>query len=332
MILNHYQLKYSVLIIILHYNIMITDKEFYDHIENTKLLKKNSKLIYVKKLNEIQNTFFTRRPTIHWIMMHPDRFKTALLNYGERSNNGRLTQKLSRNSLSQFIVPIISLLMTFRQIQEKNPEILQVWKKMKDDIIDNEHIMNNEPSERQKKALMTFEEIVKIRDKLDDGSDAKLLISLYTMIPPVRNNFDKIKIYNSVPKDVKGNYIDLKNKIIVINKYKTDKIYGKNEIKIPNNLLKQINISLNKKPREYLFIQSNGELFNSNSWNITANRILKKVLNNNNFSLSMFRHIYLSRKDLNLKDKTLKEKKEIADKMGHSVSTQDKYYWKNEGN
>lgn len=312
---------------------MITDKEFYSSIENTKLLKKASKEIYVKRLNEIQNNFFTKRPTIYWVINNPEKFKNALLNYGKRSDNGRIGKTLSKSSLAQFIVPIISLLMMFRQIQEKQPDILKIWKKMKDEIVsdDTEHVMNNEPSERQKKSLMTFDEIVKIRNDLPNGSDGKLLISLYTMIPPVRSNFDKVKIYSKSPKDVKGNYLVLSKKKLVLNVYKTDKIYGSNVIDLPKDLMEQIKTSLDKKPREYLFVKSNGELFTSNSWNITANRLLKKVFKNSDFSLNMFRHIYLSRKELNLKDKTLKERKDIADKMGHSVSTQDKYYWKNEG-
>lgn len=309
----------------------ITDKDFYDHLEQTKLLKKNSKQIYLKQLNEIQSNFFTKRPSLYWVITHPYKFKTALLNYGERSENGRLDKKLSRNSLSAFIVPIISLLMAFREIQEDKPQLLQEWKKLKEEIVDNSHVMNNEPTERQQKALMTFEEIEQIRDKLPEGSEERLIISLYTLIEPIRSNFDKIKIYNTVPKDVKGNYLDMKKKKLIINKYKTDKIYGKNVIDLPKELMKQINKSLSLNPREYLFVQSNGQTFNSNSWNTYANRILKRIFKNKGFSLSMFRHIYLSRKDLNLQDKTLKERKEIADKMGHSVSTQSKYFWKNEG-
>lgn len=307
------------------------DKEFYDMIENTKLLKKNTKEMYFKKLNIIQNEFFNKRPTIIWIINNPEKFKIALLNYGKRTKNGRLNKTLSNNTLSNFITPIISLLLMFRQLQEKNTELLPIWKKLKDEIIDNSHIMNNEPTERQQKALMTFDDIVKIRDSLEDGTDAKLLISLYTMIAPVRNNYGNVRIYQKSPENVKGNYIDLNKKIIVLNKYKTDKIYGSTKINIPSNLMKQINMSLENKPREYLFIQKNKEIYNSNSFNVVANRILKKVFNNDNFSLNMFRHIYISRDDLNLKDKTLKEKKEIADLMGHSVSTQAKYYWKDEG-
>ena len=98
-------------------------------------------------------------------------------------------------------------------------------------------------------------------------------------------------------------------------------------IKLDNNLMKQINISLEKNPRNYLFSKSDGTMYNSNSWTVSANRILKRLINPS-FSLTMFRHIYLSRPELNMNDKTIKEKKEVADSMAHSVDTQSKYIWK----
>ena len=296
------------------------DDTFYNYIENTKLLKKVSKQLYIRRLNIIQNEFFTKKPSIYWIMNNLDKFKTALLNYGKRTG-------LSRNTLSGFYVPIISLLLAFRDIQEKQPTLLKEWKQSKDSIIDNEHIMNNEPNEKQKKALITFDEIEKIRNKLPDGSDGKLIISLYTMIPPLRADFDKVRIYDKDPNNDKENYIVLNKKKLILNKYKTDKVYGKKEINLPKELMKQINLSLEKKQRDYLFIQKNGNPYISNSWNIYANRLLKKIINEN-FSLTMFRHIYISRPDLDLNNKTLKEKQEIADQMGHSIETQSKYYWK----
>jgi hypothetical protein len=311
---------------------MTSDEVFYKHLEETNLLKKSSKNLYIKRLTEIQNEFFTKKPTLMWLIKNPDKFKTALLSFGERSKNGRLSKKLSKNTLSLYCIPIISLLINFRDIQEEQPDILRKWKDLKDEIADNENVMNNEPSSRQKKALLTFDEIVKIRDGLPDGSDAKLIISLYTMIAPIRSNFDNVRIYKTKPtEEVNENFIITKQKKFFLKNYKTDKIYGTNIIKLPDELMKQINLSLKAKPRDYLFVQKTGKIYTPTSWNLTANRILKKIFNNKDFSINMFRHIYLSQKDLNLKDKTLKEKKEIADQMGHSVSTQSKYYWKDEG-
>lgn len=293
------------------------DNSFLNYIENSKLLKKASKALYLKRIDIIQNEFFSKKPTIMWIMKNIDKFKVALINYGKRKD-------LARNTLAGFCVPIISLLLAFRDIQEKHPTLLREWKQLKDEIADMENVMNNKPSEKQKEALISFKEIESIRNKLEDGSDGKLLISLYTMIPPLRADFDKVKISD----ETKGNYINLNKKILVLNEYKTDKVYGKKIIKLPNNLMKQINISLEKKPRDYLFSKLDGTTFNSNSWTVYANRLLKKLINPK-FSLTMFRHIYISRPDLNISDKTLKNKKEVADSMGHSVETQSKYLWKN---
>lgn len=309
-----------------------TDDFFYKQLEDTNLLVTKTKQAYIKRLNEVQDQFFNKRPKLLWIIKNPEKFKIALTSFGQRSK-GRVYENLSAGSLAQYAVPFISLLIANRDIQEKNPELLHTWKNLKEEIQapDQEHVMENKPSERQKDALFTYDELVKVRDELPDGSDAKLLFSLYTMIEPIRSNFDKVKIYKSTPENETGNYIDVEGKQLVLNKYKTSKIYDTIRIDLPNKLMKQILLSLEKYPREYLFVQKNGEPYTSNSWNTSANRLLKKILGNPAFSISMFRHIYISRKDLDIPNMTIKEKKKISNKMGHSVGQQMKYFWKNEG-
>jgi len=313
----------------------ISDKQFVDFVKDTNILGVGTKRIYVKNLSIILNEFEPRHTLMFWLT-HPEQFKFSLLQYVD--NIAETTnKKLSVNTYIQFVTVMISLIMHHIAIQEAYPELMSTWKRMKNDIAEDviEKIDSNTPTKKQRSALFTFEQLEELRDSLPSGSDERLLISLYTMIPPVRADFSNTHIYFNAD-DAKGrapedNYIvmDVDRPEIVLKKYKTKNVYGDIIIPIPNALYAEITMSLNAKPREYLFTDHLGNPYSKKqTWNIWANRTLKKVTKNDNFSITMFRHIYLSRSDLDLGNKTRKQRKEISSVMGHSLDMQDRYTWK----
>ena len=166
---------------------------------------------------------------MYWIL-HPQEFKVALLKY-KKIPNLTTKKESSMQTITQFVTVMISLILHHQEIQEKYPDLLSTWKKLKNDIGEEitEHYDSNKPNNRQSKALFTFEQLEKIRDDLPIGSDARLLLSLYTYIPPVRSDFDNVKIYFDIPKENKGNYIILgqtsNESMLVLNKFKTSKLF-----------------------------------------------------------------------------------------------------------
>ena len=62
----------------------------------------------------------------------------------------------------------------------------------------NAKYQSNKPNDRQEKAYVSFDDVEKIRNKLKKGSMSRLLLSMYTMIPPVRSDYDKIAIYKTI--------------------------------------------------------------------------------------------------------------------------------------
>ncbi|GIS52796.1 MAG: hypothetical protein Ct9H90mP28_5120 [Paracoccaceae bacterium] len=119
---------------------------------------------------------------------------------------------------------------------------------------------------------------------------------------------------------------------IVLNDYKTAKTYGQIRIQLTEELLRQINLSLDKEPRSYLF---QSERFKkpyielkdpSGSFNSWANKTLKKLFNEE-FTLTMLRHIYITRRDLKLEQMSGTERDKIAKIMGHGVAQQQRYMW-----
>lgn len=305
---------------------------FIDQIKNTNLLSESTKTIYLDRINTILTKIFDK--TSLWqIINNPNDSSQIIIDWASKQKGRDKTNGLSINSIKQLFAIIVSLILHHQEIQEQNPDLLKQWKniianltKDNDDVIDD-----NRPNNKQLKALLPFDEIVKIRDKLDDGSDEKLLISMYTMIEPLRSNFDRVKFINGLKKDKMDNdenYIDIDKKQLILNKYKTKKVYDQLKIDLPNDLIQQIKISLEHNPRDYLFTMKSGKPYDSsNTFNKWANRIVKKSIGNDKFNLTMFRHIYLSRKDIHLPEMTMKQRKVIAHNMGHSTLTQDKYRW-----
>ena len=161
------------------------------------------------------------------------------------------------------------------------------------------------------------------------------MLTLYTDIPPARSDYYNTKIYKETPKNPdKENYVILaKNKgEIVLNDYKTSKKYGQIRIDLPEELLRQIHLSLEKEPRSYLF---QSERFKkpyielkdpSGSFNSWANKTLKKLFNED-FTLTMLRHIYITRRDLKLEEMSGTERNKIAKIMGHRTEQQQRYLW-----
>lgn len=187
---------------------------------------------------------------------------------------------------------------------------------------------SNEATERQKKAYVSLAEIIRVRDSLPAGPQ-KLLLAFYTHIAPVRNDYHRLRIYHESPQHSEGNFIVLGGvNRMFLHEFKTAHRYKKIEIDIPKELVKLINRSLKLHPRDYVFVQKNGEPYASEkTFDAWANYNLKKVLNNEHVTLTMLRHIYITDKCSGVM--SFKERKNISTAMGHSVEMQLKYAFHN---
>lgn len=318
------------------------DRTYIKHIKNSKLLNDNSKETYLKRLYTIQNDIWKNCKSVKhkvgkgqclfYIIKHPEAFMEKLDEYVNKTQGRLEKDKLSIHAKDSYVSAIGAIFRHTPGMIQNQHVLYQKWldihKEVREPI--SKKYKSNKPTVRQEKAYMPFEELEKLRDSFEKGSDIRLLISLYTMIPPVRSDYYKVKIYKDekfIPED-DTNFIVLNNKpYIGLRKYKTSKTYNTIKINIPKNLEKEIKDSLNRKPREYLFVQKNKKPFEKpNSFNKQMNRLLKDKVNEN-FSLTAFRHIYITRRDLKLEEKSGLERDEVAKIMGHSIATQQNYLW-----
>lgn len=317
------------------------DRTYINYLEKSKFLGDATKSTYKSRLQVIQNDIWLNCKSVnnkvgkgrclHYILMHPEAFLEKLDEYANKTGGRLDKEKLSMHAKDGYVTALKSLFQEAPGLKQKYPEIFMKWDEIHKLIREpiNAKYQSNKPTDRQEEAYVSFEELEKKRDSLEIGSDARLLLSLYTLVPPLRSDYNLVAIYKN-DKDIKyDNYLILnKNPYLVITKYKTAKTYKDIKIYLPKKLVKEIKESLKLKPREFIFVQKNGKPYEkSNTFNRWANRTLKSLFDKKNISLSTLRHIYISRRDLKLEEKSGLERNKIAQIMGHSVGTQQNYLW-----
>ena len=143
---------------------------------------------------------------------------------------------------------------------------------------------------RMNKKQWTLEELISIMRNINmtdyKSTMIKLLLAMYTLNPPLRNDYYNVKINDANNL----NYIDLKNKILNVYCLKSKK-YQK--VLLCDELIDIINESLIVLPRKYLFTKKNGDNFSSAaSLSVSLLNILKEFMNDKHFSFNTFRHAY----------------------------------------
>jgi hypothetical protein len=189
-----------------------------------------------------------------------------------------------------------------------------------------------EKSNKQKDNWMDWEEVVQVFDHMYKRSLPLLkketltgketeemmdlvLLACYVLIPPRRSqDYAKMKVRGFNEKE--DNYY--KKSKFYFNQFKTAKFYGKQEVQLPSKLNTLVTRWMKKTDNDYLLFDKQGKPLTNVKITTRLNKIFGKKI-----SSSMLRHIFLSHK---LKDApTLKEMKEMADEMGHSVEEQQLY-------
>lgn len=240
--------------------------------------------------------------------------------------------KASENTKKNYLAAIVKMMRTAEYSEENIKPYFDLML---------EKVEKTKPSEywndKQKEALMTMEEIENIRKNMLVGISNftnrhnydqlldYVILSLYTLIPPRRNEYYNMEVIHS-PEEIQDgkNYLvwSAKKKFFVFQEYKTKKAYGKQVETIPNKLIDVLKLYLTARDKIALtskqFLVKYGDLDMENSNEIT--RRLNKILGRK-VGASMLRHIFLSETF----GDTVKKMEQIAGDMGHSVQQQKDY-------
>lgn len=292
-------------------------QEIICYLFRNKELSETSKKQYSKKIPQ-------------WISYLPTpKNLNNLINNPEQSiKHLEETDKIKHSASNHHIY--ISSVVAFIKYILKNEEHLKKWKTYEKTNWKPiaEHYEENKPTELQSNKIMTFEEIDTIRKSLEKGSLERLLISFYTLIEPIRADYYATEILTAPTEESsEENYIILTpiTSKLIVKDFKTKQKYDKIENTLSDELRNELEESLKKHPRKYLFVMEDKQtpftrkLF-SNWACRTLSRILKQPM-----TLTVLRHIYITEKIKS--NKTATELRDMAMKMGHSRDLQRVYEW-----
>jgi hypothetical protein len=288
---------------------------------------------YNNKINKWISLLPPHKNTLLYIFFHPNFSVVTLREFLSKNNTD------TAPTLNSYIKAVLSA-------SEHNPELFDSidnddytksenrWKELRQKTYEhaNQYRMQQKPSPSQSLksgSSLVFTDIIKVRDKLEDGSIDKLLLSFYTYIPPVRADFFATQVLNYGQEPSYPNYIlyNSDKAHMTLTDFKTAPIYKSIQYELPSELHRQLVLSLTNNPRTFLFELKPGIAFNRKTFSEWATKKLTTIFKKE-FTLTMFRHIFISNLDANSSPEILYD---ISRKMGHSITQQMLYRWKEHG-
>lgn len=298
---------------------MSEDKYISQLLNNDKLSKYTLKQ-YRTKLEGLKEIM---KNDLDWILDHPDETNKRILSVYDEVR----TQKAYLSSICALFKHVPELK------DKKNDSYTKYYEytKVLSDKIE-ELDRKGEASEKQKKGYVEWGEIIKKREELskqDFGSKEHLLLSLYTYIPPLRQDFNNVKFLKTMPfgsKANQGNFIVLKSRgasVLVLNEFKTQEHFKHYHEELPKELVQVIKRSLEKSPRDFLFVDVNGNAFEKmDSYIRNINRTLESIFSKP-LTPSLIRHSFIVYE--RTQNKSPGEEEDTAKKMLHSIKMKNRY-------
>jgi integrase len=211
---------------------------------------------------------------------------------------------------SYIIVAICSILKVFDKEEKLYNEYFNILS-----TFNSQLKVNTTKSEAQEKAWIEPDKIDTIYNNLKSKVSKKIsnkkeydtlldyvLLSLYYLQAPRRNNDYALMKISSDKSDKKFNYLDMKNKQFIFNNYKTQKTYSEMKVDISDELYKVLKFYLSKHPQKNLLknknysinllVDASGEPYNKSNM---ITKLLNKIFEAK-VGVSMLRNIYLTSK------------------------------------
>ena len=279
-------------------------------------VSKSSKRQYVRNLQTLcRDTKFS----LEEIVMSPKKVYMYLLKQYQNAQTRR-----------NFIAAVRSL---FKHVPDLECEYATAAKRWGDlqaregDAV-SERILKGEPSDRERHNWVRWSDVVAKERELaatEYGSIEHLLLAMYVLIEPGRQDYNAVALLSREPSDpAKGNYIIMPTSTLVLNVYKTAKVYNQYRRELPSELMNIIHTSLRRQPRQFLFVQEDGTPYlRRNSYTKFSNRTLERIFDKK-FTVSMLRHCYIS-EGIDFNKSTPGEIFTAAKHMHHSVAQQQLY-------
>lgn len=292
---------------------------YLQRIADNEHLTEKSKSVYISQLNRL--SVVTGRPLENMVRKPNSTYQRITAQY----DNPR--------SLRTMIVAIKSLFKHNPSLRCEYPDAWDRWHaKFKSvDAVVTDEVMRGEPTQRERENWVRWADVVAKERELartQYASDPHLLLAMYTLIEPARQDYALVALTSSPPADqTRGNFIIVPatgDLTLVLNDYKTAKTYSTYTRVLPDGLAAIIRASIQTRPREWLFTMRDGSPFtNKTSFIHYTNAILKRLFGRN-FTVRMMRHSYIS-EGIDFANSAPGDLFEAAKHMHHSVAQQQLY-------
>ena len=278
----------------------------------TNTTKTNYKNMY-NSLKKIDNNFFTK---LLELQDNKKEFNKMLKKVADQVFIENPQKKINRarsKGYFLFISQIISLIPELKEkltdygntrIRDYVKETFKEQQELQDDKVDFENLK-----------IKWSDYIKKVKEITDDDNvdlNDKILFNLYRFIP-IRDNFGKVVLTD-------------KTKIFHLNNYKTKSNYGSKQFKVPDFIAEMIKTRYDDGYK-YMISKDKETLYGNGVLKQYIQRATKKLFGFS-FGVNDIRKSIIN----SYENKSIKSKRELADRMLNSYNTQQGVYVRNERN
>jgi hypothetical protein len=218
---------------------------FIQSLLDTDMLSESSKKVYIERIKSLKS--YIGDVTLFDAILQPEATYEAI----DRKATS-LTCK------AKLVSTILAIMKYNPEAFDDHESVQTIWRQYKTNI--NSELSKEKEdgvlTQRESQSFMSWHDIVHIASQVTDIWD-KLLVSMYTLIPPARNDYYALEICEmnqKVPDN--SNYILLLDEShieLVLHQYKTRKTYGMYRKQLPQELVDIIYTSLKEHPRKWVF-------------------------------------------------------------------------------
>jgi hypothetical protein len=291
-------------------------------------LSESSRKLYNKKLGQFISFMPKENQKVGYIVDNPGIAIKIL------EDEQSIVQSITNRHL--FISAVVGYIKHTSDGQRRSERIKRKWEDLQKSNWEERRLLDlgNELTEKEKEITnaIKWKDIITKRDSLSIGSNERLLLALYTFLPPVRADYFEVRINPpvSIVKDKTKSYIQIgetgETSTLSIRDFKTVSTYKEIKHILPQELFEEIVISLANKPRKYLFTMptDNDRPYDRGGFSKWANKVLHELFGLP-VTLTSLRHIYISTIDFT-KLRAI-DLDRIARAMGHGIAMQKGYQW-----
>jgi hypothetical protein len=301
---------------------MVSDDEIYRLVNESTTLSEGSKSAYTKQLRSVQKAL---NADLSDILLDPslvERLDVPLATKVAYANALHSLFKRNKESLAHNYEDTLDFPGVTPGLSTQWGELLRKLHVKREEIV-----QQNTRSEREKANWVTEDEW-KAMDKhlteTEQGSQTQLLVAFHTRITPPRGgDLAQVHICSHSSACIGGNLLFLdKHPRLVIKEHKTRRKYGAITIDLPESLVADVKVSLEKQPREFLFTNSKNEEYITRDAYMTWKSNAFRRIFGRDVTTNMARREKATNDDMNEPVAVLEQK---AHEMGHSIKKHHEY-------